>query len=210
MQLLSGRARARLKDTQAWLAENACGTSPCAGVLCLRAVVVLALAVITLSSAALAVTTPTKAYCWGELRRPHLVAATLPSLGMVGKAALNGAPRALAHRRFLSCQSLAGRSDRGQLGNGLVTDDSAVPLEVAGDHTFVQLAAGELHTCGLEQDGQVFCWVRFMPDSMRPRQGHQAACVAGGHGSHWQLAASLQAALCFVGALKLPAAHVGR
>jgi alpha-tubulin suppressor-like RCC1 family protein len=35
---------------------------------------------------------------------------------------------------------------------------SHVPVPVAGGHTFVSLAAGQNHVCGLTSDGSVYCW----------------------------------------------------
>lgn len=52
-----------------------------------------------------------------------------------------------------------GRNDMGQLGNGLVTvSPNSTPEPVGAGATFVQLAAGRGHTCGLTTAGRIYCW----------------------------------------------------
>jgi alpha-tubulin suppressor-like RCC1 family protein len=52
-----------------------------------------------------------------------------------------------------------GRNNFGQLGDGSATQIPVTsPVAVADGHTFVQLAAGLFHSCGLEDTGQIFCW----------------------------------------------------
>src|SRR5690606_30591111 len=51
----------------------------------------------------------------------------------------------------------------GQIGDGGTSQDSKSPVAVdvsgiTGATTFVQLAAGEHHTCGLTSDGVAYCW----------------------------------------------------
>jgi alpha-tubulin suppressor-like RCC1 family protein len=48
----------------------------------------------------------------------------------------------------------------GQLGSGSAATESLTPVAVTGGHTFTQLAAGWIHTCGLATDGTVWCWGR--------------------------------------------------
>lgn len=50
-----------------------------------------------------------------------------------------------------------GRGDRGQLGDGR-TEDSAVPVAVAGGHAFREIAVGYDFTCGLSIAGIAYCW----------------------------------------------------
>lgn len=52
-----------------------------------------------------------------------------------------------------------GNNSFGQLGNG-VTDNRAqpVPVAVGGGHTFVDIAVGDRHGCGLDAEGVVWCW----------------------------------------------------
>jgi alpha-tubulin suppressor-like RCC1 family protein len=54
-----------------------------------------------------------------------------------------------------------GDNDFGQLGIGN-TESSPVPqaTTVAGEHTFVQLSAGNSHACGIDIAGALYCWGR--------------------------------------------------
>ncbi|HWO87918.1 MAG TPA: hypothetical protein VNL98_02080 [Gemmatimonadales bacterium] len=45
----------------------------------------------------------------------------------------------------------------GQLGNG-TTGVSAIPVRVAGGHSFAAIAAGNTHACALTADGVAWCW----------------------------------------------------
>ena len=52
-----------------------------------------------------------------------------------------------------------GANTVGQLGRGTVTQTAnPAPAPVAGGHAFTQLRAGPAHVCGLEADGDVWCW----------------------------------------------------
>lgn len=58
-----------------------------------------------------------------------------------------------------SCPSalcLQGSGESRQLGTGS-NASSAVPAEVAGNHTFVAIAAGQAHACALTPEGQAWC-----------------------------------------------------
>lgn len=46
---------------------------------------------------------------------------------------------------------------QGQLGTG-DNDDRLVPAMVTGGHSFVDLAAGGAHTCGVTAEGEAYCW----------------------------------------------------
>jgi len=51
-----------------------------------------------------------------------------------------------------------GESRRGQLGNGLTTPDQTEPVVVNGEHEFLNISAGEEHTCGILTNGSTYCW----------------------------------------------------
>lgn len=51
-----------------------------------------------------------------------------------------------------------GDNEFGQLGSGVPDELAAEPQPVLGGHTFVQLAAGRRHTCGLTSEGAIYCW----------------------------------------------------
>jgi hypothetical protein len=76
-----------------------------------------------------------------------------------------------AHTCALTASGAAwcwGRGESGQLGvpppsstcpfEGGPLPCIGIPVEVGGGHTFVQLAGGGAHTCGLTSDGSAFCW----------------------------------------------------
>jgi alpha-tubulin suppressor-like RCC1 family protein len=46
----------------------------------------------------------------------------------------------------------------GQLGNPSVENGSVRPVRVATELRFVQLTAGQMHTCGLTAEGVAYCW----------------------------------------------------
>ncbi len=51
-----------------------------------------------------------------------------------------------------------GSNANGQLGNDSTTGISPFPLAVTGGWSFVSLAAGYGHTCGLTSSGSAYCW----------------------------------------------------
>jgi alpha-tubulin suppressor-like RCC1 family protein len=51
-----------------------------------------------------------------------------------------------------------GSNADGQLGNDSTTGISPFPLPVSGGWSFVSLAAGYAHTCGLTSSGTAYCW----------------------------------------------------
>ena len=47
----------------------------------------------------------------------------------------------------------------GQVGDGPADQENKyAPIRVAGDLSFTSLAAGNLHTCGLDETGNAWCW----------------------------------------------------
>jgi alpha-tubulin suppressor-like RCC1 family protein len=53
-----------------------------------------------------------------------------------------------------------GLNTDGQLGSGIVSSSSAVPILVAGGHTFSSLIPGAAHSCALTANGTAYCWGR--------------------------------------------------
>lgn len=51
-----------------------------------------------------------------------------------------------------------GQNHHGQLGNGQNAPRSQAPVAVAGKRQWVQVSAGEWHTCGVTAQGEGFCW----------------------------------------------------
>lgn len=50
-----------------------------------------------------------------------------------------------------------GRNDRGQIGNGNLTDQTS-PALVAGGFQFIAIGLGDSHACGIVASGNTFCW----------------------------------------------------
>jgi alpha-tubulin suppressor-like RCC1 family protein/uncharacterized protein YjdB len=51
-----------------------------------------------------------------------------------------------------------GANGEGQLGNGVLSASSAVPIRISGPAIFTSLYPGGLHTCALTPAGQAWCW----------------------------------------------------
>ncbi|MDH5492941.1 MAG: hypothetical protein OEY14_13385, partial [Myxococcales bacterium] len=113
-------------------------------------------------------------YCWGEgsegelgtgqtrdQNTPTLVAAGLPALQVaVGGGVVNGE---IAHEGLICLRSSAGalRCAGSNTTDALLTGDArrrSTPLLLGGLPAFVDVAVGIRHVCGLDTDGQVWCW----------------------------------------------------
>lgn len=114
----------------------------------------------------------TNAVCWGDGENGKLgTGHDQPAQGpvVVASSPLSGSTlRTLALGDNHSCVCRTdgavfcwGAGTSGQLGNGWF-DNSAVPVLVdvtsIGSPRFVAVTAGSAHTCGLTEDGRVFCW----------------------------------------------------
>ena len=51
-----------------------------------------------------------------------------------------------------------GRNVYGQLGVGTTSPEVDVPTAVSGNHSFIRLALGEHHSCGVTSGGEAYCW----------------------------------------------------
>jgi alpha-tubulin suppressor-like RCC1 family protein len=51
-----------------------------------------------------------------------------------------------------------GYSNSGRLGSETTDAMNRAPVRVAGDHKFRDMSAGENHTCGVADTGNVYCW----------------------------------------------------
>jgi alpha-tubulin suppressor-like RCC1 family protein len=51
-----------------------------------------------------------------------------------------------------------GGNQRGQLGDGTTVEGRLVPTQVAGGLRFLDVIAGEWHTCGITTDNRAYCW----------------------------------------------------
>ena len=112
-----------------------------------------------------AVLTSRRVYCWGA-----------NEAGQLGNGTTTGTERAepissslefveveagMSHTCALTVLGEAwcwGTNSWGQVGDGTQNNERLLPTRVAGVPSFVKLALGAVHTCGLTQDGRVFCW----------------------------------------------------
>jgi len=51
-----------------------------------------------------------------------------------------------------------GANNRGQVGNGAVSDSVPAPVQVPGERRYTAIGAGQDFTCGLARGGSVWCW----------------------------------------------------
>lgn len=119
------------------------------------------------------VTTNDQAFCWGnngagqlgdgttiDRSTPALVAwGEIPfqqvSVGAEGLSIITHTCGRVAGTANVMCW---GDNDKGQLGNGTM-DGSQLPSGLRGGFEgFVQVSNGALHTCGVAEAGQAFCW----------------------------------------------------
>jgi len=107
------------------------------------------------------------AFCWGPNTHGELGAgfssssSTIP-LPVVGGLTFTSLAAGANHACGVASGGGAycwGSNANGQLGTGVAaTTPNPAPLPVAGGLTFMQLAAGSTHTCGLTVSGALYCW----------------------------------------------------
>ncbi|HSH44442.1 MAG TPA: hypothetical protein VK966_01165 [Longimicrobiales bacterium] len=108
-----------------------------------------------------------RAYCWGRGHNGELGVGTLTP-GVSAPAPTAAAPAfeditaGYYHTCALTAEGTAycwGWNSWGQAG--IADPDETfirAPTPVAGEHTFTRLVAGWYHTCGLTEEGAVYCW----------------------------------------------------
>ncbi|MEP6573856.1 MAG: Ig-like domain-containing protein [Gemmatimonadota bacterium] len=74
--------------------------------------------------------------------------------------ALDGGYSHTCSRTALGGAYCWGLNDDGELGSGLISPSSAVPVAVAGDISYASLYPGGKFTCALTGDGAAWCWGR--------------------------------------------------
>ena len=126
------------------------------------------------ASYACGITTTGQTECWGDNTTGQLGDGTAtnrsvptPVAGSQFVAVFAGSPDNLTdHTCALAANGTAscwGLNDRGQLG-GTGTDAcpantcSTTPVFVSAPTPFTTLALGDLHTCAMDEGGQVYCW----------------------------------------------------
>jgi alpha-tubulin suppressor-like RCC1 family protein len=107
------------------------------------------------------------AVCWG--RNSFAELGRLPAQTGAGAAAVAGGIKFadISVGRITTCGRTAagagycwGYNQFGEIGNANVDirDTTAVPSPVEGGHSFISIAAGWLHACGVDTDGKAWCW----------------------------------------------------
>ncbi len=108
------------------------------------------------------------AWCWGwnqEGQTGQIGTATqlIPALVQAGPLAFTQLAAGESHTCALTASGAAycwGGNGRGELGTDpiLIGTQSNVPVLVPGGHTFANIDAGSVHTCGVTVAGELFCW----------------------------------------------------
>ncbi len=115
-------------------------------------------------------TTSGNAYCWGLNEDGQLGDGTTTdkwtpvavSGGLSFVAVSAGGGLYEGHSCGLATDGSAycwGNNTNGQLGDGTWGGDRLTPVAVSGGLSFVEVSAGgEMHTCGVTDDGSAYCW----------------------------------------------------
>jgi len=111
------------------------------------------------------VTTTNAAYCWGVNSQSQLGDGSRtfsPSPVLVAGNLLFQSVRAgSSHTCGVTIAEVAycwGYNLDGQVGDGTSAYAVATPVAVAGDHSFVAVAAGWAHSCAMTPEGTGYCW----------------------------------------------------
>jgi alpha-tubulin suppressor-like RCC1 family protein len=111
------------------------------------------------------VTTTGSAYCWGRGDSGQLgtgdVASSRVPVQVRGALTVSVLAAASVHTCGLIATGEAfcwGSNGDGQLGTGGNAGTRAEPVAVSGGLRFRDIAAGARHTCGVTQDGGIYCW----------------------------------------------------
>ena len=111
-----------------------------------------------------AVTTASRAYCWGDNSVGQLGDGTRTPRFTPRLVAGGRLYRQVSASYFQSCgltttgrELCWGSNPRGELGDGTTTD-RLTPTPLGADLTFVQIGAGEGPSCGVTSAGRAYCW----------------------------------------------------
>lgn len=105
------------------------------------------------------------AYCWGDNDSGQLGTGDTSDRGTPTPVDTSLIFQTLAAGREHAC-GLAeggtiycwGANDNAQVGAGTTYPTQLTPRAIEGNLTFVDIAAGQLHTCGLTVGGDIYCW----------------------------------------------------
>ncbi|NBT26834.1 MAG: hypothetical protein EBT09_09835, partial [Actinobacteria bacterium] len=106
------------------------------------------------------------AYCWGQNIFGQLGDGTVGTIRLVPMAVSGGQTyTALVASAYHTCGLATGGAAycwgsnwKGELGDGTSGTARLVPVAVSGGRTYLGLASGGGHTCGLTIDGSAYCW----------------------------------------------------
>ena len=103
--------------------------------------------------------------CWGDNSFVELGDGTSTYHFSPQPVAAAGSFVQLAGRNLHYCAILTsgaadcwGWNGWGQTGIGSIVNNVAIPAAVVGGHSFVKVAPGEQHTCGLTPSQEIYCW----------------------------------------------------
>ena len=110
------------------------------------------------------------AYCWGwnadaQLGTPPRTDGNVPSIDtpqpVSGGLTFASITAGGAHTCGLTGSGSVycwGSNGNGQLGSGVLSAPSAVPVQVASNLNFIAVFAGLSHTCAIDSGGAAYCW----------------------------------------------------
>ena len=140
-------------------------------------------------------------YCWGgngfgQLGDGTLVHRTSPTpAGGPALVALSAGGRHTCGLDAAGAAYCWGLDEFGQLGDGIAGDNSVpTPQAVAGGLVFTSIAAGWLHTCGLDAAGTAHCWGRGTEGQLGDGGTADTALPAAVQGGHTFTALTVGAA----------------
>ncbi|MGH3375791.1 MAG: RCC1 domain-containing protein [Actinoallomurus sp.] len=113
-----------------------------------------------------AVTAANRVFCWGynsdgQLGDGTFVSERLAPVAIAGTVRLKRVIAGGRHTCGVTPTNQAwcwGAGEVGQLGDGTTTFRRATPKLVAGGISFLQVSAGDNHTCGIAADRRGYCW----------------------------------------------------
>jgi alpha-tubulin suppressor-like RCC1 family protein len=113
-----------------------------------------------------AVTAANRVYCWGynsdgQIGDGSFVTYRLTPVAIAGTVRLKRVIAGGRHTCGVTATNQAwcwGAGEAGQLGDGTTTFRRPTPKLVAGGLSFVQVTAGDNHTCGITSDRKGYCW----------------------------------------------------
>ncbi|NBT26267.1 MAG: hypothetical protein EBT09_06875, partial [Actinobacteria bacterium] len=104
-------------------------------------------------------------YCWGMNAYGQIgdgtTAERLTPTAVTGGVAFTRLVRGSNHTCGLAAGGTVycwGNNGTGQLGDGTQGTNSTAPVAATAGRTFTNLVGGDLHTCGLDSSGTVYCW----------------------------------------------------